>query len=116
MKLMLLAVGSVMGMMIVKRGGLADRLKREVSKRTHMQDFVQHRHDAKVHEHQHSHVTHNRREGADEIMGEWEHLTAEHLHRHNHSETVHAHAPHEYEEKEHLGEAHIHDHEHPDRS
>ena len=117
MKLLLIgAMGLFLGLMLVKRGGVGHRLKREVAKRTHLQGFVQHRHDSTVHDHPHTHVTHNRREGADEVLGEWEHLTAEHFHTHNHAEVVHAHAPHENIEREHLGEAHIHDHEHPERS
>jgi hypothetical protein len=117
MKLLMLAITGVMAAMaLVRRGGLGQRMRREVAKRTHTEDFTQHRHDALLHDHPHTHVVHNRREGADEFIGEWEHLTAEHTHRHNHAELVHSHAPHESVEREHLGEAHIHDHEHPEKS
>jgi hypothetical protein len=89
------------------------RVLNEVRKRTHVAEYVEHTHEAIVHSHEHPHVTHNRREGADEVVGEWEHLTALHEHEHNHSAIAHAHLPHENAEHEHLGEAHIHDHSHP---
>ena len=92
------------------------RVFREVRKRAHLEDYVEHSHEAVVHTHQHPHVTHNRREGADELVGEWEHLTALHLHEHNQSAVTHSHLPHENAEHEHLGEAHIHDHSHPTTS
>jgi len=85
----------------------------EVTKRVHIAHFDEHSHEAAVHEHQHPHVTHNRRQGADEVLGEWEHLTAVHAHEHNHSAVSHAHLAHEDAQHEHLGEAHVHDHSHP---
>jgi hypothetical protein len=85
----------------------------EVRKRAHLADYVEHSHEAVVHAHDHPHVTHNRREGPDEFIGEWEHLTALHAHEHNHTPITHSHLPHENAEHEHLGEAHIHDHSHP---
>jgi hypothetical protein len=39
----------------------------------------QHRHDAEVHNHEHTHVTHYLSGGQD-----WTHLTASHQHEHNH--------------------------------
>lgn len=85
----------------------------EFAKRTHLGHMEEHTHQAIVHTHQHPHVTHNRREGAEEMLGEWDHLTALHSHEHNHSAVAHAHLPHEMPEHEHLGEAHVHDHAHP---
>jgi hypothetical protein len=85
----------------------------EVGKRTHLATYVPHSHEAVVHAHEHPHVTHNRREGPDEVMGEWEHLTGLHEHEHNHSMLEHRHLAHEDAAHEHLGEAHIHDHSHP---
>jgi hypothetical protein len=85
----------------------------EVKKRSHLGTFELHAHDAKQHQHEHSHVTHNRRQGADMAVGEWEHLTATHMHEHNHPMVTHSHLPHVDADHEHLGEAHVHDHEHP---
>jgi hypothetical protein len=85
----------------------------ELAKRTHLGHFEEHTHEAIVHAHTHPHVTHNHREGADEVMGEWEHLTSVHGHEHNHAPLTHSHLPHENAEHEHLGEAHVHDHAHP---
>lgn len=85
----------------------------EVKKRTHLGNFEEHEHFAKQHTHEHAHITHNRRQGPDMAVGEWEHLTATHDHNHNHPALSHAHLPHQDAEHEHLGEAHIHDHEHP---
>ena len=95
---------------------VADRVEKEVRKRAHMIDFVEHVHDAVTHEHDHYHITHHKREGMYEVLGEWEHLTSSHGHLHNHPAIAHAHGPHEDAEHEHLSEAHIHDHEHPTRS
>ena len=92
------------------------RVVNEVRKRAHLADYVEHSHEAIVHTHGHPHITHNRREGTDELVGEWEHLTALHEHEHNHAALTHAHLPHENAEHEHLGEAHIHDHSHPSTS
>ena len=89
------------------------RVLNEVRKRTHLAEYVEHSHEAIVHDHEHPHMTHNRREGPDELVGEWEHLTALHTHEHNHATITHSHLPHENAEHEHLGEAHIHDHSHP---
>jgi hypothetical protein len=89
------------------------RVLKEVRKRTHMLEYVEHGHDPIGHAHEHPHVTHNRREGLDELVGEWEHLTGLHVHEHNHAPITHSHLPHENAEHEHLGEAHIHDHSHP---
>jgi hypothetical protein len=86
----------------------------EFKKRTHLGGFETHNHEEKVHEHEHAHITHNRRIGPDMVaMGEWEHLTSMHRHEHNHPAVMHEHLPHENAEHEHLGEAHIHDHAHP---
>jgi len=89
------------------------RALNEVRKRAHVAKYVEHSHDAAVHNHDHPHLTHNRREGPDEFVGEWEHLTALHAHEHNHAALTHSHLPHENAEHEHLGEAHVHDHSHP---
>ena len=89
------------------------RILNEVRKRTHLADYVEHSHDAVTHTHEHPHVTHNRREGPDEFVGEWEHLTALNTHEHNHAMLTHSHLPHENAEHEHRGEGHIHDHSHP---
>lgn len=91
----------------------ARRVVTEVGKRAHFAHYVEHEHPAVVHTHPHPHVTHNRREGPDEMVGEWEHLTSLHEHDHNHTAITHSHLPHESAEHEHLGEAHIHDHSHP---
>lgn len=88
----------------------------EIRRRAHLAAFEEHSHEALVHRHEHPHVTHNRREGADELIGEWEHLTATHEHEHNHTAITHGHIPHINMEHEHLGEAHIHDHSHPSES
>jgi hypothetical protein len=92
------------------------RIAKEVRKRAHTEGYDGHAHKSVVHEHDHPHVTHNRREGGDVLLGEWEHLTSEHDHKHNHPDVAHSHIPHEDVEHEHLGEAHIHDHGHPTRS
>jgi len=105
-------LGSV-GLMAARTLSPTQRLLNEVRKRAHIADYVEHSHEAVVHNHEHPHVTHNRREGPDEIVGEWEHLTALHTHEHNHTAITHSHLPHEDAEHEHLGEAHIHDHSHP---
>ncbi len=112
----LLLVGALVAFAAVAIGrkkSTAERVADEVLKRAHLEHFVAHGHDALVHIHEHPHVTHNRREGPDEIMGEWEHLTSTHTHEHNHAAVSHSHLPHESAEHEHLGEAHIHDHSHP---
>ncbi len=85
----------------------------EVRKRAHVGTFDKHDHQPIVHEHEHPHITHNRRQGPDMVWGEWEHLTSMHVHGHNHPALSHAHLPHEDMEHEHLGEAHVHDHAHP---
>ena len=92
------------------------RVVNEVRKRAHLAGYVEHAHEAIVHTHEHPHVTHNLREGPDEFVGEWEHLTALHGHQHNHAALTHSRLPHENAEHEHLGEAHIHDHSHPNVS
>ena len=97
----------------VGRKSMTERLAEEVRKRTHFGHFVEHGHEAVVHMHEHPHIVHNRREGADEVVGEWEHLTSLHAHEHNHAAITHAHLPHGNAAHEHLGEAHIHDHSHP---
>jgi hypothetical protein len=107
----LISFGAISG-----KPGVTGRVEREVRKRAHMVDFVEHSHEALTHIHDHYHITHNKREGLDEVMGEWEHLTAHHDHAHNHPALKHSHAPHENAEHEHLGEAHVHDHEHPTES
>jgi hypothetical protein len=108
--------GATAAMALLRRRGVAHKLGYEARKRTHLLEFVEHDHEAIVHEHEHYHVTHNRREGLDEMVGEWEHLTARHSHAHNHAALTHAHAGHENAEHEHQGEAHVHDHEHPTTS
>ncbi len=112
----LLLIGPVVAFAAVAIGrkrSTAERFTEEVLKRAHLEAFVEHSHDAIVHTHSHPHITHNRREGADEVMGEWEHLTSLHSHEHNHSALTHSHLPHENADHEHLGEAHVHDHSHP---
>jgi hypothetical protein len=99
--------------LVAKTISPTQRFLNEVRKRTHTADYVEHSHDAMVHAHLHPHVTHNRREGSDEFVGEWEHLTSLHEHEHNHTAITHSHLPHENAEHEHLGEAHVHDHSHP---
>lgn len=98
---------------LAKRPFTAKRLEYEARKRAHIIEFVEHSHEATTHIHQHYHVTHNHREGLEEVLGEWEHLTARHDHDHNHSAITHSHAAHLNAEHEHLGEAHLHDHAHP---
>lgn len=73
--------------------------------------FEEHRHDAEVHRHEHTHVTHYLGHGQ-----EWMHMTAVHEHEHNHAPLVHTHPAHEDMNKEHQREAHIHDHEQPTHS
>ena len=68
----------------------------------------QHSHDAQVHDHEHSHVTHYLR-GGEQV----EHMTSAHSHEHNHAAVSHAHEPHEDPQQEHTREAHIHDHAAP---
>jgi hypothetical protein len=70
-----------------------------------------HSHDAQVHQHEHTHVTHYLRHGQ-----QWEHLGTSHDHEHNHTAVIHAHQPHQDPDKEHGREAHIHDHEQPAQS
>jgi hypothetical protein len=55
----------------------------------------QHSHEAQVHQHEHTHVTHYLRHGE-----EWAHLTANHDHEHNHAPLTHSHQPHEDPAKE----------------
>ena len=102
--------------LMARSSGPTRRLVTEVRKRAHISEYVEHGHEALDHAHGHPHVTHNRREGPDELVGEWEHLTALHTHEHNHAAITHSHVPHERAEHEHLGEAHIHDHSHPSLS
>jgi hypothetical protein len=71
----------------------------------------EHHHDAKVHQHEHAHVTHYLVQGE-----QWAHLTARHDHEHNHAAVTHIHQRHEDEAKEHQREAHIHDHQQPAKS
>jgi hypothetical protein len=101
------------GAFVALRACSPARVVNEVRKRTHTAQYVEHSHDPVVHTHEHPHVTHNRREGPDELVGEWEHLTALHVHEHNHAPITHSHVAHESAEHEHLGEAHVHDHGHP---
>lgn len=96
--------------------GRRNNLAWEVKKKTHLGGFDEHGHSSQTHSHEHSHVTHNRRDGPDQIWGEWEHLTSTHGHEHNHPSVHHSHLPHEDVEHEHLGEAHIHDHDFPTTS
>jgi hypothetical protein len=107
-----LGVGAYLTLLATRTLSPTRRVLNEVRKRAHVVEYVEHSHDAVVHSHLHPHVTHNQREGPDELVGEWEHLTALHEHEHNHTAT-HSHLPHENAEHEHLGEAHIHDHSHP---
>lgn len=113
-----LAVGllGTLALTLIKTLSPPWRFLAELRKRAHISDYVEHTHAPLVHTHDHPHVTHNRREGADELVGEWEHLTALHAHEHNHSPITHSHLPHVNAEHEHLGEAHIHDHSHPSES
>jgi hypothetical protein len=112
-RLLLVAVAGSAAILATRTLSAPQRIVSEVRKRAHMAGYVEHSHEAVVHTHEHPHVTHNRREGADELLGEWEHLTALHTHEHNHAALTHSHLPHENAEHEHLGEAHIHDHSHP---
>ena len=112
----LIGGGIVAFVTVLRRPVAVKRLAEEARKRAHLLPLVEHDHAAMTHEHEHYHVTHNRREGFDEVIGEWEHLTARHTHAHNHPAITHSHAPHEDADHEHLGEAHIHDHEHPTTS
>ena len=70
-----------------------------------------HSHDAQVHQHEHTHVTHYLRHGQ-----QWEHMGTSHDHEHNHTAVIHVHEPHQDPDKEHGREAHIHDHEQPAQS
>ena len=70
-----------------------------------------HHHDAVVHAHEHTHVTHYQRPGEDVT-----HLIARHSHEHNHPALSHSHEPHEDIDKEHSREGHVHDHAHPGTS
>jgi hypothetical protein len=70
-----------------------------------------HDHQAIVHEHEHTHVTHYDRPGE-----ETTHMVARHAHEHNHPALSHDHEPHEDPDKEHLRESHVHDHARPDAS
>jgi hypothetical protein len=108
-----MAVAGYVGLLAVRTLSPTRRAFNEVLKRTHTAHYVEHSHEAVVHTHLHPHVTHNRREGMDEVAGEWEHLTSLHEHEHNHAAVSHSHVPHENAGHEHLGEAHIHDHGHP---
>jgi hypothetical protein len=115
--LLILTVASVAAMAVaLRRRSLGSSVVSELTKRSHLADYEHHSHEGTVHSHQHPHVTHNRREGMDEVIGEWEHLTSLHGHEHNHSALDHRHLPHEDAAHEHLGEAHIHDHSHPTAS
>lgn len=108
-----LAAAAVVALMAGRNRSVRSSVVWEVAKRSHLGQFEEHSHDAVVHTHEHPHVTHNRREGPDEVLGEWEHLTSVHEHEHNHSAVQHRHLPHQDAAHEHLGEAHIHDHGHP---
>ena len=76
-------------------------------------DEPAHTHKARVHTHDHYHVTHHH--GG--VVGEFSHRAWWHTHDHNHNELVHGH---DYEmkgeEQEHGREAHIHDHMAPSTS
>jgi hypothetical protein len=76
-----------------------------------MELLKEHRHDAQVHTHEHTHVTHYLSQAL-----EWKHMTSTHDHEHNHAPLVHTHPPHKDVDAEHTREAHIHDHEHPAKS
>ena len=115
-KVTTLGLAGVAALLAIRTLWSGRRVLNEVRKRTHLADYIEHSHDAVVHTHEHPHVTHNRREGPDELVGEWEHLTALHTHEHNHAPITHSHLPHENAEHEHPGEAHIHDHSHPSAS
>jgi hypothetical protein len=72
-----------------------------------------HTHDARMHEHDHYHVSHHHRGG---LMGEWEHRTYWHTHDHHHRELAHSHDYSQQDEEEHHGkEAHTHDHAAPNQ-
>ncbi len=108
----LLIIPALLGIAAVAIGRRtnARRLAGELRKRTHTGSYVEHTHEAISHTHEHPHIVHNRREGADEFLGEWEHLTSLHAHEHWHGALTHAHLAHENAEHEHLGEAHGHRH------
>lgn len=103
--------------MLVAAGAVAltqkDRIMSEIKSRRRGVPVVSHTHGAMLHEHEHVHVTHSRRDFGKGVGG-WEHLTAAHSHRHNHAPLVHTHRPHRDFESEHGREAHIHDHEQPE--
>jgi len=70
-----------------------------------------HHHPARVHSHDHYHISHHHRDG---LLGEWEHRTYWHTHDHNHAELTHSHDySQQDEERDHGKEAHIHDHAAP---
>ena len=74
----------------------------------------EHTHIARVHEHDHYHISHHHKGG---LLNEWEHRTYWHTPAHNHAPLTHSHDyDHENEEDEHAKEAHIHDHEAPTTS
>lgn len=71
---------------------------------------TEHGHDAKLHVHDHYHLTHHR----GDLLGGWEHRDYWHTHEHNHAGMTHGHDYSiEDEETHHAKEAHIHDHDHP---
>src|SRR5438874_6875275 len=73
-----------------------------------------HVHPARVHTHDHYHVSHHHKDG---VLGEWEHRTYWHTHEHNHTELTHSHDySQQDEEANHAKEAHIHDHTAPTTS
>ena len=77
-------------------------------------DQPEHTHPARMHGHDHYHVSHHHVGG---LMTEWEHRTYWHTHDHNHNALTHSH---DYgqadEEREHGKEAHVHDHAAPTQS
>lgn len=74
----------------------------------------EHTHPAVVHTHDHYHVVHQHRRGANP---EWVHQASWHTHTHNHTAITHSHDyPRDQEEKHHASEAHIHDHNAPAHS
>src|SRR5262245_19215697 len=77
----------------------------DVAQRTEGQcNEPEHMHPARVHTHDHYHVSHHHKGG---MLGEWDHRTSWHTHEHNHKPLTHSHDYNQAdEEMEHPKEAH----------
>jgi hypothetical protein len=76
-----------------------------------------HTHPARMHVHDHYHVTHHHAGGLAGAVAEFEHRSSWHTHEHNHTELTHSHDyGREEEEQRHAKEAHVHDHATPAQS